>query len=105
MITARYTTEDGKYTLTVEGHAGYDEPGKDIVCAGVSALVYALLGWLEDHPEDTEYVDMSMEDGASVSCVGDERVGAVFEAIFTGIEMIACRYPDHVSAIGGDSRE
>lgn len=24
--------------LTIEGHAGYAEPGKDIVCAGVTAL-------------------------------------------------------------------
>lgn len=105
MITARYTTDNGRYALTVEGHAGYDEYGKDIVCAAVSALVFALLGWLEDHPEAAEYVDASMDGGANVSCMGDERVGAVFEAIFTGIEMIAYRYPDHVTAIGGDSRE
>ena len=30
--------------LTVRGHAGYGEYGKDIVCAAASALVYALAG-------------------------------------------------------------
>ena len=30
--------------LTVCGHAGYAARGEDIVCAAVSALVYALIG-------------------------------------------------------------
>lgn len=38
--------------LTVSGHAGYAERGRDIVCAGVSTLVFALgryLGNLEKY--------------------------------------------------------
>ena len=27
-------------TLDVKGHAGYDKPGKDIVCAAVSILIF-----------------------------------------------------------------
>lgn len=34
--------------LTVRGHAGYGEYGKDIVCAAASALVYALAGRLRE---------------------------------------------------------
>lgn len=30
------------WRLQADGHAGYDEPGKDIVCAAVSALLQAL---------------------------------------------------------------
>ena len=36
--------------LTVCGHAGYAARGEDIVCAAVSALVYALIG---DHARDS----------------------------------------------------
>ena len=32
-----------KNSLTVKGHAGYAERGKDIVCAAVSALVQGLM--------------------------------------------------------------
>lgn len=31
-----------EHRVTVAGHAGYAEPGKDIVCAGVSSLFVAL---------------------------------------------------------------
>ena len=34
--------------LTVCGHAGYAARGEDIVCAAVSALVYALIGDLQE---------------------------------------------------------
>ena len=34
--------------LTVQGHAGHGQPGQDIVCAAVSALVYALAGVLQE---------------------------------------------------------
>lgn len=30
------------------GHAGYEDAGKDIVCAGVSAILYAVANTLED---------------------------------------------------------
>lgn len=33
--------------LKISGHAGYDEMGQDIVCAGVSALTYTLINALE----------------------------------------------------------
>ena len=37
--------------LTVTGHADYAPHGQDIVCAAVSALVYALMAALEYKPE------------------------------------------------------
>lgn len=53
----RIVIDRGKLSLRVSGHSGYAEPGKDIVCAGVSALVrtwercvqlFLDQGWLED---------------------------------------------------------
>ncbi len=38
--------------LRVVGHAGYDEYGKDIVCAAVSALVTNLVNSLEAYTQD-----------------------------------------------------
>ncbi len=39
----------GERYLAVRGHAGYGGQGQDIVCAGVSALVYALAGTQEEY--------------------------------------------------------
>jgi len=33
--------------FTVSGHAGYDDPGKDIVCAGVSAVTVGAVNAIE----------------------------------------------------------
>ncbi len=34
-------------SFTVTGHAGYNDPGKDIVCAGVSAVTVGTLNAIE----------------------------------------------------------
>lgn len=38
--------------ITVDGHAGYAEAGKDIICAGVSALLQGLVHSLEALTDD-----------------------------------------------------
>ena len=38
----------GERRITVSGHAGHAPVGQDIVCAAVSALMYALAGYLEE---------------------------------------------------------
>ena len=40
MIVAEFFRKNGEITgFKVSGHAGYDESGRDIVCAGVSSAV------------------------------------------------------------------
>ena len=34
--------------IEIFGHAGYAEPGKDIVCAGVTALTQTLIQSIDD---------------------------------------------------------
>ncbi len=40
--------EDSILGFTVEGHAGYEESGKDIICASVSTLFQTAVNALED---------------------------------------------------------
>ena len=41
--------------IKIKGHAGYDEPGKDIVCAGVSTLVQTLIQSIEELTSDKNF--------------------------------------------------
>ena len=41
-----------KGRITVSGHAGFAEAGKDIVCAGVTALIQTLIKSIGDLTED-----------------------------------------------------
>lgn len=98
MIRARYNVENGSHTLTVRGHAGYDEYGRDIVCAGVSAIVQALMGWIENNPCCAECVSTDETSGEMIiACCGGEDVEAVFNMTVIGLEQIAEAYPNHMN--------
>ena len=80
-----------KNRLTVEGHAGYAPKGQDIVCAAVSALVYALIGTLEETENVAEVV---LRPGYAV--VEAKEKTAAFDLLRCGLGQLAERYPDFV---------
>ncbi len=98
MIYASYTVNDNTHNLTVSGHANYADKGKDIVCAGVSAIVQALIGWIEEHSEYADKVIIDELRGeVLIDCTGGEDVAAVFLMAAIGLEQIANTYPDNVN--------
>ena len=46
--------------ITIKGQAGYAEPGKDIVCAAVSALTQAFIASIEELTQDKIKYDISV---------------------------------------------
>ena len=97
MVRAKYTVNENIHTLTVTGHANYGEYGKDIVCAGVSSLVQALIGWIEENYWKAECISVDPKEGeVLISCDGGEDVAAVFYMASIGLLQIADSYPDHV---------
>jgi uncharacterized protein YsxB (DUF464 family) len=80
----------------VHGHAGYDEPGKDIVCAGVSTLVQTFIQSVEELTADK--IKYSMQPGTvdiefrNLS----ERAQLLLDSFFVGISLISGEYPDNV---------
>ena len=45
--------------ITIEGHAGYAESGKDIVCAGVTALTENMIDSIESLTKDEIQYEIS----------------------------------------------
>ena len=89
--------EENAHTLIVAGHANYDEYGKDIVCAGVSALVQALMGWLEENHYRANNISVeTLGEEFVISCEGGEDIASVFNMTTIGLLQIADSYPDHV---------
>lgn len=85
-----------KNGITMSGHAHYAEPGKDIVCAGVSALVQTLIQSIEELTADKiQYV---MQPGTVDIKLGDlsEQAQLLVDSFFIGVQMIADEYPDNV---------
>ena len=73
--------------ISISGHAGLDERGKDIVCAGVSALFFAL--------GKAAGVKVYEEKGAYVVKVPPE-MRACGDMAISGWMMIAEKYPGNV---------
>lgn len=97
MVRARYTVEDNTHTLVVLGHANYSECGTDIVCAGVSSLIQALIGWIEENYYKAECISVDTKDSeVIVSCEGGEDVATAFQVVTIGLTQIADSYPDYV---------
>ena len=90
--------------LTIQGHAYSDEPGRDLVCAGVSTLAYTLaanVGNLEANGHVSD-VTVKLESGnAEIACKprsGSRAfVARVFEAICVGFEIMAKDHGAYIS--------
>jgi uncharacterized protein YsxB (DUF464 family) len=82
--------------VSIKGHARYAEPGKDIVCAGVSALVQTLIQSIEDLCTDT--ISYHLQPGSVEIKHGNLSAKAqlLMDSFFIGCYMIAERYPNHV---------
>lgn len=80
--------------MVVRGHAGYSDEGNDIICAAVSGLVYALLGYLANEAIDSRINSFGLG-GADVQCSrgGEEAM----KLCCIGLLQIALTYPDFLS--------
>lgn len=82
--------------IEISGHAGYAEYGKDIVCAGVTALTQTLIQSIENLTDDkieyrispgkveVEYRNLS------------EKSKTLVDSFFVGICLIAEEFPEYV---------
>lgn len=95
MIDIRKTSN----SITVRGHAHYAEPGKDIVCAGISSLVQTLIKSIEILTVDE--IQYDIEPGAVDIKHGNLSEGAqiLVDSFFIGCSMIANEYPENVQIV------
>ena len=107
MIHVKYRALPDFHILHINGHAQFDELGRDIVCAGVSAITYALMNYLEDIDPSGLYVSEGAGN-VEIACGGEDN-GIAFDVAMAGYRAIAQTYPDHVTVympdMPADSRE
>lgn len=85
--------------ITVDGHAGYAEAGKDIVCAGVTALVENLIDSIEGLTVDTIQYEVS-PGRADIHYKDLSEDGKLLvDSFFLGICNIEQDFPENVKII------
>ena len=105
MIRCEFFTEDDRITgFTVSGHSGYEERGKDIVCAYVSAVVTMAEATINDVCGAKAKVRVG-EDEARItlklpkSCDEEETVQAVLAGMLLYMCNLRDDYPDYIEVL------
>lgn len=82
--------------ITIDGHAGYAEAGKDIVCAGATALTETLIQSMENL--STDKISYNIIPGKVDIHYKNlsEKGKLLVDSFFTGICLIAEEFPDYV---------
>ena len=98
MIKVQINKTDNKYSsLIVSGHSNYDEHGKDIVCAGVSAVVTGGLNALAN--ENKKMISYRVNDGyvnIDVLDIRNENLQLIMDVIIIQLKTIEESYKKYV---------
>ena len=87
-----YAEKDGDlFTLAVKGHA----TGSEEVCAGVSAIVFALAGWVNEYAASDVKTELESGD-ALVTFRGESEAEAAFDMAVIGLKQIELGHRDSI---------
>ena len=111
MTRIKLTTDNNYFRLKINGHAGYADPGSDIVCSAVSMLMYTVAQLVEDSADKLYGQSIKISDGyADISFTSKENftdeVTLKLLAICRGFELLQTSYPDYVfyKKVGRDDK-
>lgn len=88
-----------KDSISIKGHAGYGEPGKDIVCAGISTLAQNLIASIEELTEDEIHYIIKPGTVDIKHGTLSREAQLLVKSFFIGIQMIADEFPENVRIV------
>ena len=105
MTRCEFSTENDRITgFSVSGHSDFDEPGKDIVCAAISAVVTMAEATINDVCGAKAKVRVKDEQARitltlPVSCDEEETVQAVLAGMMITLAGMRDDYPDYIEVL------
>lgn len=82
--------------LSVNEHAGYDEYGYDIVCAGISAIVFGGLNALVEAGLDPKQVVIK-DAYVNVDLNKQDKIQVIAQTVLTQLRTIQESHPDYIN--------
>ena len=95
-----YKSNDLNIGFKVFGHSGYDDAGKDIVCAGISALTINFINSVEEFMDDRFVVTTNEEDGVidfKFEETPSSESQVLIDSLVLGLENLEQDYKDFIS--------
>ena len=99
------TFDSKKLELNIEGHAGAEEKGKDIVCAAVSALFYTLVRALNDSRNmlKKKPAFKDNEGKGFLRCMPrrkyERNIQLMYWTVLEGLQLVSENYKDFVNFV------
>ena len=97
MIEITYTKSKDEFVLDMTGHAGSNEPGKDLVCCAVSTLFFTLANRIGGISDEHSVLYKSGE--GHIDAHGKDTLEP-FETILTGLTTLSEQYPEYITIKG-----
>lgn len=94
-MTMVYCEKDGnRYIVTARGHA----EGSPEVCAAISGILYALLGYVKNAQDESTiaYSDRISSGDVAIDFRGGKNAEAVYDMTLIGLLQIEKSYPEHI---------
>jgi len=97
MIKAVYKLdkEDNYTSLSVSGHAEFDESGKDLICASVSSIIFGLMNALDETMEDVD-IQESSDSITILNRSKSEVIKNYFELTIIQLKTIEASYGEYL---------
>ena len=99
MIRVCLEKEEKDIRLTLSGHANYAPTGSDIVCAAVSGILYALIGYLVNLGKENFRINALRAGYADLLC--GEEYAEILKLVAIGLMQLEATYPGHISVYEG----
>lgn len=102
MIECFISINGNAFQLLAKGHAGYAEPGRDIVCAGISSLTSAFANYAGRLSDYGVIDSMLVQDDGNMLHIfldsrGNPAVNAAIDTLYNMLLQLSTQYPDYVS--------
>ena len=106
MTNITINTNENEFELIMEGHSGYAEYGKDIVCASISTLAFTWINQLREFERQNiaQITEFDMNDGKIILKfkTSKSEVLSAFETIVTGFLMLEEKFFANLSVTRGE---
>lgn len=86
----------GRESIKIRGHANYAPQGKDIICAGITALTQALVSSIEGLTKDKIQYDIQPGRVDIHYRNLSEKASTLVDSFFIGASLIADEFPAYV---------
>ncbi|MFD2829597.1 ribosomal-processing cysteine protease Prp [Corticicoccus populi] len=99
-VTININDDGLVYAFTMSGHADFDEYGKDIVCAGASAVVFGAVNAVINMTKSEPMINMNEENGLFHFEVDDpdvEKLQIILESMIISLKTIEDEYGEYIN--------